>query len=307
MESQMKSLLAGAAVAALLIFPAFGADPGWVTWPRKSFDVQAVHIKDVIGKLAIDVKDSGPITLDVSGDKRAVDALAVKSFDGRLEIRGQDEKTNVWDWSKWFDFSDINREDNPRLTVHLTVPRHANVDVDDMIGDATIGDTEGPLSFGAVATKARIGKVGPAKISLAGSGRVDIAQVNGDLSLDIAGSGKITTGSTGSVKADLAGSGDAVLGNINGGVNLDIAGSGSFTATRVNGPVHVDIAGAGNVKIASGTADPLHVDIMGSGDLTFGGTAVDPQISALGSGNVRIKAYKGHLSSDGMANVKIGM
>jgi hypothetical protein len=60
------------------------------------------------------------------------------------------------------------------------------------------------------------------------------------------------------------------------------------------------------VKIADGLANPLNVDILGAGDLYFGGVAVDPRISAMGSGNVRIKAYRGKLSNDGMANVQIG-
>ena len=60
------------------------------------------------------------------------------------------------------------------------------------------------------------------------------------------------------------------------------------------------------MKIADGIADPLKVDILGAGDLYFGGTAVNPSISAMGSGNVRLKAYRGKLSNDGMADVQVG-
>jgi hypothetical protein len=45
---------------------------------------------------------------------------------------------------------------------------------------------------------------------------------------------------------------------------------------------------------------------MGSGDVTFGGVAVDPHIESMGSGNVRLKAYRGNLSNEGNANLKIG-
>jgi hypothetical protein len=34
--------------------------------------------------------------------------------------------------------------------------------------------------------------------------------------------------------------------------------------------------------------------------------AVDPKISSFGSGSVKIKAYKGRMSSDGMASVEVG-
>jgi hypothetical protein len=61
------------------------------------------------------------------------------------------------------------------------------------------------------------------------------------------------------------------------------------------------------VNIADGLANPLKVDIMGSGNFTFGGTAVDPHVSSFGSGTVKIKAYKGHMSSSGMADVDVGI
>ena len=79
-----------------------------------------------------------------------------------------------------------------------------------------------------------------------------------------------------------------------------------MAADSVNGPVKVSIAGSGSIKIAKGQADPLHVSIMGSGNFDFGGNAVDPHLSALGSGRVRLKSYTGHLSSSGSINVKVG-
>jgi hypothetical protein len=60
------------------------------------------------------------------------------------------------------------------------------------------------------------------------------------------------------------------------------------------------------VKIADGIANPLSVDIMGAGNLYFGGVAVDPHIDAVGSGTVHLKAYRGKLNSEGMADVKVG-
>jgi hypothetical protein len=48
------------------------------------------------------------------------------------------------------------------------------------------------------------------------------------------------------------------------------------------------------------------VDIMGAGNFVFGGVAVDPHIDAVGSGNVKLKSYRGHLDTEGMADVKIG-
>lgn len=304
MTSQMKSLLIGAAVAALLILPA-AAGGDWVTWPRKSFNANALKVNDFVGTLVVTVNNGGAMTLDVAGTRERIKDLNVHSEMGRLVIEGENAGT-VWDWRNWFNFSDTGRSKPDQLIVKVGVPKGTDIHVDDLVGNATIGDTMGPIHFEAAATQAKIGRVSKADISLAGAGRVDVASVAGPLDLDIAGSGKVNVGATQSVKADIAGAGDTTLGPIAGGLSVDIAGSGDVSTPRVNGPVKVDIAGSGSVSIADGVANPLHVDIMGSGNFTFGGTAVDPHISSFGSGSVKMKAYKGKLSSDGMASVKVG-
>jgi hypothetical protein len=305
MNRRAKSFLGGAAVAAILILPAV-ANGDWVVWPTKSYNANAVRLDDIVGRLVINVRDGGPVSVDVAGAKSRVQGVEVREEEGKVVIEGSNESESVWNWHNWFNFSSDFEPRPDNLTVKVTVPRGASVDVHDLVGDANIGDTEGELHFEAAATKARIGRVGPAHISLGGAGRVDIAQVNGPLHLEVGGSGRVSVGPTHSVNADIAGSGDAQFGAIAGGLSLDIAGSGDVSAASVNGPTHIDIAGSGSVKIADGTANPLHVDIMGAGNFIFGGVAVDPHIDAIGSGNVRLKSYRGHLDTEGMADVKIG-
>jgi hypothetical protein len=309
MQNRGKSFLGGAAVAVLLILPAAAATSDWTVWPTKSFSANAVKLRDVVGTLTVNVRDGGgPVTVDVAGARPRVNGVRIHQEDGKVVVDGSNSNDNesVWDWHKWLNFSTNWEPKTTNLTIKVTVPRGANVEVSDLVGDATIGDTQGELRFEAAATKARIGRVGPAHVSLAGAGHVDIAQVNGPLHLDVAGSGKVTVGPVQSVDVDIGGSGDAQFGAIAGGLKIDIAGSGDVSAASVNGPTHVDIAGSGSVKIAEGTADPLHVDIMGAGNFIFGGVAVDPHIDAVGSGNVKLKSYRGHLDTEGMADVKIG-
>jgi len=301
-QKQWKSMLAGAAVAALVTLPAFGAG-GWTNIPVHTFaDTNGLAVHDLIGNLTVAVKD-GPATIQVSGVQARVNALSFKSVGGTLVVEGTGSES-VWDWRHWLDFSDTNQ---PRsdLTVHITIPKGSAVDVDDLVGDAQIGDTMGPMKFSAVSTNSQIGRVQGAKIELAGSGKIVIADVGGDLSVETAGAGKIQTGNAQDVHADVAGSGSINVGAIQS-LHLDIAGSGDFSAAKINGPVHVDIMGSGSVNIAGGEANPLHVDIAGSGNFVLNGVAVDPHVSTVGSGNVRLKAIRGNLVNDGMANVKIG-
>jgi len=302
MNNDMKSVLAGAAVAGMLIAPAL-ADGNWVTWPHKTYDAHKVALSDIVGTLTIDVKD-GPVTLDVSGTKTAVDGVDVSTDNGTLSIEGAHERSLVWDWRNWFNFSDVNQPNHSKLNLHLTVPKGTAIDIDDLVGNATIGDTLGRVDFSATATKTKIGHVSSAKVTMEGTGEASVAQVDGPLEISIEGSGKVTAGRTGKVKADLEGSGEAELGPIDGGLSLEIDGSGSLSATKVNGPVKIEVAGAGDVKIADGVADPFHVEIAGAGDVYFGGLAVNPHVDAVGAGSVHIKSYRGHLDNEGMADVK---
>lgn len=301
MTARWRSILVGAAVAAVLTLPA--AADNWFNGPTRSFNARAVSIHDVVGNIEIGVRDGGPVTVQVNGSKQRVDSTSVRGDNGKVVIVGE-SYNQVWDWHHWFDFSDnMSRGD---LSIKVMVPRGSDVSVEDLVGDAQIGDTMGPIHFGAVSTTSRIGRVGDAHISLAGSGNVRISDIAGDLHAETAGSGKIFTGNVKSVHADVAGAGSIETGRIDGDLKLDIAGSGDFTGQSVNGAMNVDIAGSGSVRVAQGTADPMHVDIFGSGNVYFGGTAVDPHVSGFGSGNIRIHAMRGKLSSDGTADVKIG-
>lgn len=301
MTTRWKSVVTGALVAAALTFPAVADN--WFAGPTKSFGARNVSVHDIVGNVTITVRDGGPATVQVSGDKQRVDETSVRQEGDTVQVVGH-AYNEVWDWHHWFDFSEHTTRGS--LQVKISMPRGGDVHVDGLVGDAQIGDTMGSMHFEAVATNSTIGRVSNAKISLAGSGKVSIASVQGDLNAETAGAGKIMAGNVGGVHADVAGSGAIELGNINGDLHLDIAGSGDFSARRLNGGAHIDIAGSGSVHIDDGQADPFHVDILGSGDVHFGGVAVDPHISGFGSGQVKLHAIKGKLSSDGMANVKIG-
>ena len=347
-DRKMKSLMGGAAIAALLILPsisghasemqlaantprhhatppappappaapAMTAQPAqsaaqngnWVRWPTKTYNAGSLKVEDLVGTLTIDVKDGGPMTVEVSGDKNRVGHINVSQDGNTLDIDGEnsDENDSVWDWKNWFNFKDGAQRHTTNLFVRVTIPRGTDVRVEDLVGNANIGDTYGVLHFGAAATTAQIGRVKEAHIEVGGSGKINVTQVDGPLHLDVGGSGKITVGSTQEVDADIAGSGDVTLGPVAGGMKIDIAGSGDISTPRVDGPVHVEIAGSGSVKIADGKADPLHVEIMGAGNFSFGGVANNPHIEAVGSGSVKIKSYTGKLDTEGMANVQIG-
>ena len=302
---RIRSLLIGAAVAAAVIVPAFAGDAGWINGSWTTFNARSLKLEDVVGTVRVDVKDSGPMAIQISGHPDRVKRVHVNLRGSTLTVESE-SIGSVWDWRNWFDFSHINTNKANQLQIHIAIPRGAPVDVDETAGNVTIGNTMGPLKFSVQGyTESSVGNVSQAKLEMAGSGKLFVASVAGDASIETAGSGNIRVGDVGRVKADIAGSGSITVGNIAGGADVDIAGSGDFSAASVHGPASASIAGSGSVTIAGGEANPLKVEIMGSGNVSFGGLAINPKIEAMGSGSVRIKAYRGNLENDG-AKLNIG-
>lgn len=310
MEKRTKSIWTGAAVA-LFLATAGGADAGqdatWIQGTTQNFNAHGVALDHVIADVTIAVKNGGPVTYSVQGPRYLVNQMHAQASGGTLSISGPQDQSrgfNVWDVSKWFDYSDVNQG---HLRVVLSVPRGADISAKHMIGDVTAGDTNGHLSIETISGDVRTGRVSDAKVKIVGGGDVAIAAVQGSVQADVSGSGDVRIGNVGgSAAITVAGSGDTSLGNVGMGVNVNIAGSGDLVVGTVNGPVTISIAGSGDVRIANGKADPLKVSMVGGGDFSFGGMAINPTVSAMGSGDVWIKAYTGHLSSSGMADIRIG-
>src|SRR5437016_3575299 len=106
MQNRGKSFLAGAAVAALLILPAAAANGNWTVWPTKTFSAHGLKLHDVVGTLTVNVRDGGPVTVDVSGARPRVNGVSVRQEDGTVVIDGSNSSDNesVWDWHKWLNF-----------------------------------------------------------------------------------------------------------------------------------------------------------------------------------------------------------
>lgn len=153
-----------------------------------------------------------------------------------------------------------------------------------------------PMNAKVEVSGAVFGSVGrSASLSLdnAGCGDWIIANVNGPLSVDIAGSGDVRAGSARLLKLGIAGSGDVQAQNIAGPASIDIAGSGDVRVASIAGDLNVDIAGSGDVKVGQGRANLMDVDIAGSGDVSFGGAVHTLDVSVAGSGDIRAGSVSG--------------
>lgn len=189
----------------------------------------------------------------------------------------------------------------------VTVSGMGDVDWDEMpqIVIRTPKDTvlqTGGAVFGS------IGRTQSLEFSNAGCGDWTVANVQGKLRFNQAGSGDARMGSAGEASVRIAGSGDVDLQVVRGRLEVDLAGSGDVDVAQAAGPVDVKIAGSGDVKVGSGSAGDLTVTVAGSGNVDFGATARSLKARVVGSGDVRVKAVTGTVEKTvlGSGAVRIG-
>jgi hypothetical protein len=280
--------------------PQAPAQPQFQTLPTQSFTAKSVHVDGLIGMLDIQVSSGPQMTYAIAGEAEAIKTVTATVEGDVLVIDQKDPRSSSW--FMWFEWNS-NWDEKRMIKVSLTVPTGTPIDIDGIVGDANIGDINGPLKIDIAGADARVGAVTSAEIDAAGAGSIQIKSVQGALSLDVAGSGDVEVGSAGSVNVDIAGSGSLKAGAVAGSLSVDIAGSGDVAIESVSGPVDFSSAGSGDVVIKSGRATPLKISIMGSGSFDFGGEAVDPNISVAGSGEIKIKSYTGTLNTSGVGEV----
>lgn len=125
-------------------------------------------------------------------------------------------------------------------------------------------------------------------VTLAGSGRVQVAELSGDnVEWTIAGKGdlKVATVTAKSMEGTIAGSGDATLsaGTVDT-ADVTIAGAGNINAEGVTArTADISIVGSGNV--AMNVTESADTNIIGSGNITVTGGA-KCNVSKTGSGKV---------------------
>jgi len=125
-------------------------------------------------------------------------------------------------------------------------------------------------------------------VSLAGSGDIysDDVLDTSNLKLSLAGSGDINLGvSTKNLETSIAGSGNMNLKGDSKEYTCSIAGSGNINAYKLKASkVTVKIAGSGNVKVHA--TNEIHAKSAGSGNIYYTGNPSVEKTSSAGSGSI---------------------
>ncbi|HET7460977.1 MAG TPA: DUF4097 family beta strand repeat-containing protein [Longimicrobium sp.] len=119
-----------------------------------------------------------------------------------------------------------------------------------------------------------------------GAGRVDVANVNGDLRVKTAAAAIRATGTRGTLNLD-TGSGGVDVRDVQGDISID-TGSGGVDANNVSGRVLNVDTGSGGLEGTGIRVERLHVDV-GSGGVRLDGVAAHDVDIDTGSGSVNLR------------------
>ncbi len=276
-------LLSGIALAALST-----ASAGNLT---QTLTGSKLYIDNIVGDVTVVVTPgTSGITISATGDDRFTSRLSFSQNGDRAEIVMGDISYN-------------SNENLQTLQLTITVAPGTDLAIEDLIGNATIGDTKAPVAIEAIAGNITIGSATSVALESAGSADISVTEATAALSIDTSGSGTVKVGRAGATSISISGSGDAEIGPVSGSLGIDLSGSANVTVASVNGPVAISTSGSSDVYITSGRASPFAADTSGSGSIYFAGTAVNPQVSSSGSGDICLGAAEGTIQSEGAIKI----
>ena len=266
---------------------------GLATFAAGAANAAAVEVKDAVARVTVIPENRTDIKVEFLSTNPRLPLMVDNRFgrtviDGGLRrrirnCRGRGDSVRV----EVREVGEVAWRDMPQVVIRT--PKDVSLET-------------GGAVFGSVGRSASL------DLGNAGCGDWTIGNVEGRMRLSQAGSGDARTGSAGEAKIRVAGSGDVFMADIKGPVAVDIAGSGNVSMTSVNGPLEARVAGSGDIKIGAGHATTMAVTIAGSGDVDFGGVAESLTARIAGSGDVRAKQVRGSVSKVvmGSGGVRIG-
>ncbi len=136
--------------------------------------------------------------------------------------------------------------------VSITVPKGTEISAQGINGTTTIGDTEGPVQASVFGdSDFTIGKINDATLRIQGSGDITVASVNGNLDVNLKGSGDVDVknGSVRNLSVNLMGSGDVKFGGRAENASLSITGDGDINVAHVTNRPLIRVMGTGDARV----------------------------------------------------------
>lgn len=239
-----------------------------------SYSSKRLDIRNVFADIRIVPIDGNKMTVSVSGPSKVTDGIKVTERDGVLVIEDRssrsfgsnvamirDENGNVTSITSGSGVIIVNghrisasgTEQSEVAKVVVGVPKKTPITVSDFSGSMDIGDTYGPIAVDINSGTVRMGHVGRSRLTVSGTGDLDVAEVADELSVSIQGTGDVTVrrGTVQMLETSIQGSGDFNFGGEAKDADLSVMGSGDINVTRVTGSVKKQVLGSGDISIGN--------------------------------------------------------
>lgn len=242
------------------------------------FTGRAVDISGISADVDITVGDKLSITINGSedgvktikyakrGDRLVIEGIGassknshrganISSVSGGIFVGGVIRNSSVVASSGNINFVSIsNSEGQSSTKVSITVPKGTEITAQDIDGGTIIGDTEGPVQISVSGDgDFTIGKIGDATINIQGGGDITVANVTGNLNINVMGSGdvQIKSGSVPTLLVNVMGSGDVKFGGRAKNASLSVMGDGDIEVTHVSNRPTIQRLGSGDVTVGN--------------------------------------------------------
>ena len=140
------------------------------------------------------------------------------------------------------------------ISIDVKVPLKASVDISEVTGTVTVGDTMGPVYINASGDgKVECGKVGKVNIKISGAANANINAVQGDAKLKVSGTGNITVrgGSIDQLEASVSGMGNITVHATAQTGELDVSGMGNIRVDRIVKKPRRSLSGMGKISVGN--------------------------------------------------------
>ena len=247
-----------------------------ITAEPRSFRAQALEMRDVDGRVRIEVEDRPDLQLLVKGPEDAVKGVRAEVRDRALSIVGDRSATSrnisvvgigsatavvVGEGSASVSIGSVGGKggtvvhlpERPPLEVTVRMPRGLPLSIGNIDGDYTIGDTHAPVHISVVRGNVSLGRVGNAELEVHGAGDIDALEIIGKLRISVQGSGdvRIHGGQFSLLDVIMQGSGDVNVGGRAQRANLTVEGAGDIRVAEVTEKPHMKMSGAGDISVGN--------------------------------------------------------
>ncbi len=255
-----------------------------ITEGPKQVSASVLELRGVVADVQVDVHDFRYIEYTVTGPAERVKAIRAKihgdtlvfeggdtdsSGGGRTIIQNGRSRTIVSGGSVVIGSGSVmssifgrngvttvitNGGNENDVQITIKVPPGTAVYSNRVLGNVTIGNTNGPLTASVQGQNSvTAGRISSAHLTVQGSGDIEISEVNGPVVAHVQGSGgvKIKDGAITTLTVSVQGSGDLKIGGSAITANLSVQGSGDIRVAHVQQRPVKNVMGSGSIKVGS--------------------------------------------------------